>query len=1027
MCMVLSFCLTSCSGGSGGFDDLSTGNVSEVVSTTISQFIPDSGTVVIQQGATEQFFVTASAPLGRAVALTWTLNGVTVQSGSSNGFSLTGQSSNIGSHTLKVVATDGVTSDSKSWSVKVNGPPVLTKITQSRPKVTIGNDDSGNQYETFIEVQAIDPNGDSLSYTWTLDGLSSSYLTDVTPISPNTGRARLVGAESILGSVNINVEVSDGSAKSNVSWTAEINYFPMACNKLSQNQICTYAGNPNIGQGSKPDDSQVGIRIQPTGIAVDELNNLFLADPTNNVVWYWNRSNSDVTRLNISVPKGQMKVVAGTGEATSGVNGVAIERELNSPRGVAWLSDGNRGGTLWISEYPNHRVKNVDNAGIIRQVTGITGCNNPSGLSTYQDIVYVACRGTHRIVAWDHINSTLSVVAGSGTTGYTDNMAATSARLANPHDVFANADGLYIADETNHRIRFVRWSTAGTNKTFWNSSLSVAPGNILTILGSGATGDDQDQTPLAKDIPQPMGVVVVNNQIFVTTTNNNRDHIIMANNSGSTKLIGNVSVDDSKAKVITIYTGANNAQGYNGSGLPVESARIRDPYLMAYSSTDNSIYFSDYYNRRVRELRLDVGKIYDRVGSGDARNGNNGLTENPTLLTLVNSPGGLSWDKNANSLYYADMNNYVIRKVSSYGLVSAVYGSGSNSAPLSDNDLPSNVPTQMSYNSNQYTAGVKALLDGSILTLNGQGHHLRAWNRSNNTSEFAGTYIGSNRVSTIAGDILNPLTGGSPSINVDPVPPSTLSALSTQFSFPTDIDAHELTDPMTGAVTSRTLFVVDQGNHCIRQISNNGTLSTGVGSCVFTNNISTGGGFNGNDNATATSIQLDRPHGIAVDSTGGVYIADTLNHRVRYWNRGSIAKVIAGTTIPAGGVKTVICRDGNASSGDSNDNVPADLAYCDRPMGLAYFKDSTKELLCYAQFWVHNVRCLDVTTGKVFTAAGGDSKSPSPGYTFGFEQEGISATSAKLYNPKAITFDTYGDLYISEQNNHIIRKVKLSP
>lgn len=1021
----------ACSKGGGDFDDLSAGNISEVDTTTISQFIPDSGTVVIQQGATEQFFVTASAPLGRAVALTWKLDGTTVQSGSSNNFNLTGLPSNIGDHVLQVIATDGVSSDSKSWSVKINGPPVLTKLTTATPKVTIGNDDDGNPFETFIEVQAIDPNGDSLNFTWKLNGLASPYLTSVTPTIANTGRARLIGHSSILGSVNISVEVDDGSASSSENWVADVNYFPMACNQLTQGKICTYAGNPNIGQGANPDESQVGIRIRPLGVAIDELNNVFIADNVNNVIWYWNRSGASVTRLAVTVPAGQMKVVAGNGEALSGTNGIALEKEINAPRGVAWAPDGSGGGTLWISEYPNHKVKYVDNAGIIRHQTSITTCNNPSGLSAFNNKIYIACLGTHRVVEWDIIADSMSVVVGS-TSGYTDNVAVGSGRLNAPHDVFADADGLYIADQNNHRIRFVRWPTAIGNKSFWNNSISVAPGFIRTIMGSGAAGDDQDQAPLNKDVPQPVGIVVVNNKIFVTTVSSNRDHLIVGNNTGGNYVLGNLTIPDSIAKVVTLYTGANNAGGYNGSGVPVESARVRDPYLVAYSSADDTIFFADYSNYRLRELRLSDGKIYDRVGSGDLRNGNNGFSENPTLLTLINNPGGVAWDATSDSLFYVDMNNNVIRKVSKYGLISAVYGSGTNGTPLTDNDLPSNVTTQITYDSNVYTSGLQALSDGSLLVLNAQGHNLRAWNRSVSTSPFANTFIGSNRVSTIAGDILDPLTGTGPTA-VDPVPPAQLASLSTQFRFPTDVAAHEVTHPTTGAVTLRTIFIVDQGNHCVRQFQdvNNGVysdaLSTAVGICNYTNNINTGGGYNGNDNSDPTALQLNRPHGIAVDADGGVYIADTMNNRIRYWNRGSTPKTIAGTTIPAGGVKTVVCRDGNNASGDDSNGVPADLAYCFRPFGLAYFKNSTTEKLCYSQFWSHNIRCLDVTNGTVSTIAGGGTKVISLGYTFGFEQEGINATDARLYNPKALSFDQYGDLYFSEQTNQIIRKIKLSP
>lgn len=1021
------FALASCKTGDGDFEDLSGGAVSEVDTTTITQFIPDSGAALIQQGDTQQFFITAVAPLGRPVTIVWKLNGSIVQSGVNPGFIMTGDSSNIGTHELEVTASDGITADTKSWSVKVNGPPVLTKITQTTPKVSIGNDDDGNPYETFIEVQALDPNSDNLTYTWKLDGLPSSYLTSVAATISNTGRARLVGHDSIAGSVNISVEVSDGSSSSTESWVAEVNYFPMACNQLTQNKICTYAGNPNIGQGQNPDESQVGIRIQPISAVVDDLNNIFIADYVNSIIWYWNRSNVAVTRLGVTIPAKQLKVVAGNGDATSGTNGTALEKGLYYPRGLAWIPDGSGGGTLWISEFNGNKVKYVDNGGTIRHETGIS-CSRPAGMSVYNNVLYVACYNNHRVVAWDLINQTSSIVAGNGSAGFSgDGGVPTSARLRNPHDVFADADGLYIADLNNYRVRFVRWASAGTNKVFWagGTSVSVAPNTIRTIMGNGSSGDNNNQTPTNKHIPQPSGIVVVNDLVFVTTIHSNRDHIIVGNNSGSNFTFGNVTVPDSIAKVVSFHTGANNAGGYNGSGVPSESARIRDPYHLAYSATDNSIYVADYSNRRYRELRLSDGKLYDRVGSGDARNGNNGPVENPTLLTLLNSPGGLAWDRTSDSLFYSDQSNRFIRRVSKYGLIAAVYGDGANNLPTSDNDLPSNVSAMTTYNGNLYMNGISALVDGSILALNGYGHNLRVWNRSDASASFANVFMGSNRVSTIAGDILNPLSGAGPE-NVDPVAPNSQSALSTRFYYPTGVAAHETVDG-NGNVTSRTIYVVDQGNHCVRRIADSGALSTVAGQCVYTSNLNTGGGFNVNDAADPTTVQFNRPHDVAVDQYGNLFISDTINDRIRYVNLSSTdSRTIGGITIGPGQIKTVVCRDGWAVSGDAEDGAVADLARCYRPMGLAYYKDDAKELLCYTQFWRHNVRCVNLATGQVNTVAGGHTLTPRIGYTFGFEQEGINGTDASLNYPKALTFDTEGDLYISEQGNHIIRKLKLS-
>jgi hypothetical protein len=111
------------------------------------------------------------------------------------------------------------------------------------------------------------------------------------------------------------------------------------------------------------------------------------------------------------------------------------------------------------------------------------------------------------------------------------------------------------------------------------------------------------------------------------------------------------------------------------------------------------------------------------------------------------------------------------------------------------------------------------------------------------------------------------------------------------------------------------------------------------------------------------------------------------------------------------------------TGGSTAENVLITSSRCNQPAGLAI----NGNRLCYAQRARHNVRCFDMTTGFVNTVAGRPEATPAGGSTLDFSQEGISATSATLLNPVNITFDGNGDLYISDTDNHIVRKVKLSP
>ena len=82
------------------------------------------------------------------------------------------------------------------------------------------------------------------------------------------------------------------------------------------------------------------------------------------------------------------------------------------------------------------------------------------------------------------------------------------------------------------------------------------------------------------------------------------------------------------------------------------------------------------------------------------------------------------------------------------------------------------------------------------------------------------------------------------------------------------------------------LYIADTGNDRIRKVSN-GVITTVAGNGTS--------GFSG-DNGPATSAQLNHPHGVAVDSAGNLYIADTGNNRIRKVSNGVITTVAGNGT-----------------------------------------------------------------------------------------------------------------------------------
>jgi uncharacterized protein (TIGR03437 family) len=199
----------------------------------------------------------------------------------------------------------------------------------------------------------------------------------------------------------------------------------------------------------------------------------------------------------------------------------------------------------------------------------------------------------------------------------------------------------------------------------------------------------------------------------------------------------------------------------------------------------------------------------------------------------------------------------------------------------------------------------------------------------------------------------------------------------------------ELNTPIAAALDSAgNLYIADSANQRIRKV----TKSTGKISTIAGNGTPQYSG----DGSAATSASLDTPYGVAVDSSGNVYIADFLNHAVREVNTSGTISTVAGTGI----------------FGFSGDGGPGTSAQLNRPFGLAldgagnlYIADSNN----------YCVRKLD-KSGNITTVAGIPN-------SLGFTGDGGPATSAKMSSPYGVAVDKAGNLYIADAGNNRIRKV----
>lgn len=185
------------------------------------------------------------------------------------------------------------------------------------------------------------------------------------------------------------------------------------------------------------------------------------------------------------------------------------------------------------------------------------------------------------------------------------------------------------------------------------------------------------------------------------------------------------------------------------------------------------------------------------------------------------------------------------------------------------------------------------------------------------------------------------------------------------------------------------LYIADDRQRVIRRVD----AATGV----ITTIAGTGGSGSGGDGGPARNAAFAFPSGIAFDGSNNLYIADTLNHRIRIITASNgVINTVAGTT-----------------AGFAGDNGPATSAQLDRPLGVAVDRAGNVFIADTQNSAIREVTAAD---GKINTVAG-------QGGVAGYSGDGGSATSAKLQYPIGIAVDASGSFYIADDNNNVIRKV----
>ncbi len=442
--------------------------------------------------------------------------------------------------------------------------------------------------------------------------------------------------------------------------------------------------------------------------------------------------------------------------------------------------------------------------------------------------------------------------------------------------------------------------------------------------------------------------------------------------------------------VVTTLAGLANAEGQtDGTG---SAARFGEPGSVAADSAGN-VYVADLLSYEIRKV-TPAGVVTTLVPSG-------------TLFL----PSSVTVDK-AGNLYVADTDHHIIRKVTPAGVVTTLAGllgtSGTNDGTggAARFNRPSGVTVDTA--TNVYVADTsnqtirKVTPAGIVTTLAGFAGSIGASDGTGTNARFS--YPNDVAVDN-AGNVFVADTDNETIRKITPA--GVVTTLAGQGGTVGHADgtgnAATFNFPFGLAVDSATnVYVADTRNSAIREITTAGRVTTLAGSTTS----------QGSTDGAGTGARFSKPQGVATDTNGNVYVADTYNFTIR-------------EITPAGAVNTIAGSPGNLGT---NDGVGANARFGTHipfngstsslgPQGLVV--DSAGNIYI-ADSGNNTIRKI-IPPGTVTTIAG-VPLFDGGGNPIGGSADGTN-TTARFNDPWGLAADRAGNIYVADSGNNTIRKI----
>jgi trimeric autotransporter adhesin len=577
--------------------------------------------------------------------------------------------------------------------------------------------------------------------------------------------------------------------------------------------------------------------------------------------------------------------------------------------------------------------------------------------------VYIADTNNNRVRIVT-TNGIINTFAGNGSIGsplaFGDGGPANQANLQLPGGVALDASGnLYIADTGDNLIREV-----------------TTDGIINTICGDSLPGFSGDTAaPINAEVHSPEDVAVDSSgNIYIADTFNAAIREITPSNNEINTIAGDGSV------------------GYGGDGGLALSAGLIEPYAISLDSKGD-IFIAEPPDGRIREYTVSNKFIITAVGNGVLGFSGDG---GQAVKAEINQASGVAVDSSGN-FYLADAFNNRIRKIDTSGVITTIAGSGvfsysGDGGPATSAQLFAPHAAAVDLNGNLFIADtdnnvVREVSSGGIInTIAGTG--TAGSSGDNGPAKSAQLNLPQGIAVDVSGNVFVADTANA---RVRKISNGTITDYAGNGTVGYSGDggnatAATLNTPVGLAVDkSGNLYIADQSNNVVRKVSSAGIITTFAGNGTQ--------GYAGNGGA-ATSAQLNGPQGVAADSSGNVFIADTLNAVIREVTSNGIIQTVAGTGIAGfsgdGGL-AVAAQLGSPTS------VGLDAA------GNLYVTDS-------------GTRIRKIFTGGIINTIAGTG-------TLGYSGDNGIATNATFHGATGLTVDAKGDVFIPDNFNNAVREL----